>query len=146
MLSVILSHANSNETSFAGLEDIAVLGHGLQDRLLAVDADTSLLDEQPRIATAFRKSGLDQRRREVRRIVCDELANLLRNLALAEFGLEVRLGACGRLLPMQAPDQLLGECRLRVAWLESESRLELSIGQPRDEPELFLSEWVGDGH
>src|ERR1700716_1118157 len=98
MLSVILSHANSNETSFTGLKDVAVAERRVRKCFLAIHADASLLDEAPCIATALGKSRLDERRHQVSRIISKQVGNFFGNFALAELGLEVGLGTCGSLL------------------------------------------------
>src|SRR6266581_4173044 len=47
MLSMILSHANSNEISFAGLKHVPVFQLRLSVGLLAFDAYTALVDQTP---------------------------------------------------------------------------------------------------
>src|ERR1700675_3656 len=84
MYSMILSHANSNEISFAGLQDVAVLKLRIGICLFAVDADATLVDEAPGIATALAKAGLNDRRHEVLRVLGGQLLDLVRNLALSK--------------------------------------------------------------
>src|ERR1700692_243228 len=105
MLSMILSHANSNEVSFAGLKHVAVAELRLGIRLLAVDSYPALVDEAPGIAPALGKTGLDDRRNEVRRILGRELAHLFGRFALAKPGVELGLRFAGFVVAVQPLDE-----------------------------------------
>src|SRR5690348_2815313 len=89
MLSMILSHANPNETSFTGLQNVAVLDHGVERGLLAVDANPILFDQSPRVAAAAGETGLDERADQVTRVGDHTLSDVVGDLALAELRVEV---------------------------------------------------------
>src|SRR3982074_3675879 len=114
MLSMILSHANSNEISFAGLKDIAVFQPCVGTRFFAVDADAALVDQPAGIASAFAKTGLNNGRDKARRVVDHNLADGFGYLAFAKPCIEVRLRSEGRVLAMQPLDQPPGQRRFRV--------------------------------
>src|ERR1700704_4919746 len=102
MLSMILSHANSNETSFAGLQHIAVVQLRVRPGLLSVDTYAALLDQPACIAAAFGKSRLEKGCDEITGIVRLKVGNLFGNLTFAELRLEVGLGAPRCLLPVES--------------------------------------------
>src|SRR5258706_2207033 len=84
IISLILSQPDSNEISFAGLQDIAFFQLRIGNRLFAVDADATLVDEAAGIASALGEAGLHDRRHEVLRVLGGQLLDLFRNLALSK--------------------------------------------------------------
>src|SRR5438094_9616910 len=114
MLSMILSHPDSNETSFTGLQHIAILQLCIDVRLLPVDANTALLDQVACVPTTAAEAGFHEGGYQVLRVGDCAFLDLLRALALAEFEVEIFLSTARRLLPVKTIDQLARQCGLAV--------------------------------
>jgi hypothetical protein len=117
MLSLILSHPYSNEVSFPRLEHVAVGEPGLDSNLLAIDADSSLVDQPPRVATTFRQLRFDEGAEQVTRVCHELLRHFIRDLALAKLGVEILFRALRGDLAMQSLHELSRQRSLRVARL-----------------------------
>ena len=98
MLSMILSHANSNETSFTGLKDVSIFQLRVEMGLLPVDTNPCLLDKPARVAPALGKSRLEKRCHQVCRVVGNELGDFSWNFALAKLHIEIGLCRLSRVL------------------------------------------------
>src|ERR1700680_1180822 len=144
MYSLILSQAYSNETSFTGLEHIAIVQRGLRGVRLAVHANPALVDEPLCITPSFGELSLDQRTHQVIGFRDNTVGHELRKVALAELSVEVCFGPRRRLLSLQSLDQLAGQRGLRVPRLQPQGRLDLRAAQARDQAQVFLDQRVGD--
>src|SRR4029077_15458958 len=142
MLSTILSHANPNETSFTGLQDVAVLQGRIEPGLLAVDADAALLDEATSVAAAAGKPRLDQGADEVGRIRHTLVWDVVRHLVVSKPAVEVVLGAARGILTVQPRHELTRERRFGVARLQGQQRLLLARVEAGDQPHVLLDEAV----
>src|SRR5260370_17842071 len=130
MLSMILSQPDSNETSFTDLQDVAVVELDVRGCLIAVDPHATLVDEPSSLGAAFRKFHLDERLDHVSRFRNAPLRHRFGHFVLAELAVEVRLGQCSGLLPMQSFHQLPSEPRLCITRLHSEHSLHFAARQP----------------
>src|SRR2546421_6115634 len=101
MLSMILSHPDSNETSFTGLQHIAILQLCTDVRLLPVDANTALLDQAACVPTTAAKAGFHEDGHQFVRIGDCAFLHLFRDLALAEFEVEIFFRTSRRLFAVK---------------------------------------------
>src|SRR5476651_815324 len=132
MLSMILSHANSNEISLAGLQHITIFQLRVRTRLVAVDTDAALVDQAPGIAPALGKTRLDDRGHEVLRALGGQLVDLVGKLTLAESRVEVSFRSFSCLFSMQALGQLLRKRGFGVPRFERQHAVQLGSAQTRD--------------
>src|SRR5438105_14997229 len=114
MLSMILSHPDSNETSFTGLQHIAILQLCLDVRLLPVNANTALLDQVACVPTTAAEARFHEGGYQVLRICDCAFLDLFRDLVFAEFEVEIFLRTSRRLFAVQTIDQLARQCRFAV--------------------------------
>src|SRR6267143_2800249 len=146
MLSMILSQPDSNEISFARLQDIAVTKLHLGSGLLTIHTHAALFDEPARVAAALCEPDLDQRRHEVVWIRDLALRHVLGHLAPAELPVEVRFSAGRCLLSLQAFHELARKRGLGVTRLHGEDSIELLTSQSGHKTQVFLSQRVGNRH
>src|SRR6267378_1302831 len=142
MLSMILSHPDSNETSFTGLQHIAILQLCIYVRLLPVDANTALLDQAARVPTTVAKAGFHEDGHQVVRIGDGAFLDLFRDLVLAEFEVEVFLRPSRRLSAVKPIDKLASQCRLAVTRFHGKHAGLLLGIQAGHEPDVSLDQSV----
>src|SRR5437660_5304910 len=146
MLSMILSHPDSNETSFTGLQHIAILQLCIDVRLLPVDANTALLDQVACVPTTAAEAGFHQGGYQVLRVGDCAFLDLLRELALAEFEVEIFLSTSRRLFAVKTIDQLARQCGLAVTRFHRQNVALLLGIQAGYEPDVSLDQSVRDRH
>ena len=127
MLSMILSQADSNETSFTDLQDIAVVELGVSRCFVAVDAHATLVDEPSSLGATLRKLDLDERLDQVLRFRNTTLRHRVGQLVTAELAVEVSLGPRGRLLPMESLHELASEGRLQIGRASCRERVSYHV-------------------
>src|SRR5882672_3636606 len=102
MYSVILSHANSNETSFAGLEHVAIAQPRVRRSFVSVHTHAALVDQPARLAAALGESRLDQSCHKVGRRLGDKVGDAFRYLPLSKLDVEISHRRLGSILAVQA--------------------------------------------